>query len=96
MQDILERARTKTDQNGGEPVVSTELRGIDRVPVKLFTDRDIRIRLYQQAQAIFHKDVPWVPLAHAQRILVIDRRVKNLRLSPIGWKYIRSASLELE
>lgn len=61
-----------------------------------FTDRDLRTALYQQAQAIVHRDAPWVPLAHAQWLLVIDRRVKNLKLSPIGWKYIRSASLESE
>ena len=60
------------------------------------TDRNERIELYQQAQAIFHRDAPWVPLAHAQRLLVVDRRVRNLKLAPIGWKYIRSASLEPE
>ena len=96
MQDVLERARTTTDQEVREFASNSELRGADRVPVRLLTDRDIRIRLYQQAQAIFHKDVPWVPLAHAQRLLIIDKRVKNLRLSPIGWKYIRSASLASE
>lgn len=60
------------------------------------TDRDERIELYQQAQAIFHRDVPWVPLAHAQRLLVIDRSVQNLKLAPAGWKYLRSVSLESE
>lgn len=63
---------------------------------RMSSDQDERIQLYQQAQAIVHKDAPWVPLAHAQRLLVISRSVKNLKLSPIGWKYIRSASLELE
>ena len=60
------------------------------------TDRNKRTELYRQAQAIFHRDAPWVPLAHAQRLLVVDRRVRNLRLAPIGWKYIRSASLAPE
>ena len=60
------------------------------------TDRNERIELYQQAQAIFHRDAPWVPLAHAQQLLVVDRRVRNLRLAPIGWKYLRSASLTPE
>ena len=60
------------------------------------TNQDERIGLYREAQAIFHRDAPWVPLVHTQRILVIDRRVKNIRLSPIGWKYIRNASLVLE
>jgi peptide/nickel transport system substrate-binding protein len=71
MQDVLERARTTTNQ-------------------------DERIALYQEAQAIFHRDAPWVPLVHTQRILVVDRSVKNLKLPPIGWKYLRNVSLESE
>jgi peptide/nickel transport system substrate-binding protein len=71
MQNVLGRARMRTDQNE-------------------------RIALYQEAQAIFHRDVPWVPLAHAQRILVINRSVQNLKLSPVGWKYLRNVSLESE
>ncbi|MDE0485197.1 MAG: ABC transporter substrate-binding protein [Candidatus Poribacteria bacterium] len=63
---------------------------------RMSTDRSERIELYQQAQAIFHRDVPWVPLAHAQRLLVIDRNVQNLKLAPVGWKYLRSVSLESE
>lgn len=60
------------------------------------TSHDERIQLYQEAQAIFHRDVPWVPLAHAQRLLVVNNRVKNLLLSPAGWKYLRTVSLEPE
>ena len=63
---------------------------------RMSTDRSERIELYQQAQAIFHRDVPWVPLAHAQRLLVIDRNVQNLKLAPVGWKYLRSVSLAPE
>ncbi len=63
---------------------------------RMSTDRDERIELYQQAQAIFHRDVPWVPLAHAQRLLVIDKSVQNLKLAPVGWKYLRSVSLKSE
>ena len=61
---------------------------------RMSTNQAERSELYRQAQAIFHRDAPWVPLAHAQRLLVINRRVKNLKLSPIGWKYLRAASLE--
>ncbi len=63
---------------------------------RMSTDRNERIELYQQAQAIFHRDVPWVPLAHAQRLLVIDRSVQNLKLAPVGWRYLRSVSLASE
>ena len=96
MQNILERARMSTDEDVSEFALNAELSGIDKGGGAVLTDRDIRIRLYRQAQAIFHRDVPWVPLAHAQRILVIDRSVKNLNLSPLGWKYLRTASLESE
>ena len=60
------------------------------------TDHTERVAFYREAQVIFHRDAPWVPLVHTQRILVVDRRVKNLRLSPIGWKYIRNVSLVSE
>ena len=96
LQDILERARMITDQGIQEFERNLGLRGIDRVGAKLRTDQDVRIALYQQAQAIVHRDAPWVALAHAQRILVIDSSVKNLRLSPIGWKYIRNARIVSE
>ena len=58
------------------------------------TDQTERIALYQEAQVIFHRDAPWVPLVHTQRILVVDRSVKNLKLPPIGWKYLRDIWLE--
>ena len=85
LQRILEIARMTTD----EDIREAELRSGGRI-----TDRDVRIELYQQAQALVHRDAPWVPLAHAQKILVINRDVKNLKLSPLGWKYIRAAAFE--
>lgn len=88
MQNLLDRARMSTD------VDVQELESLDLGRSSVITDRDVRTRLYQQAQAIIHRDAPWVPLAHAQRILVISKDVKNLRLSPLGWKYLRTASFE--
>ncbi len=64
------------------------------VRARMSTDRGERTELYKQAQAIFHRDAPWVPLAHAQRLLVINNSVKNLNLSPVGWKYLRRVALE--
>ena len=90
LQKILDRARMSTDQD----IQAFEALDIDRGGGSVITDRDVRIQLYRQAQAIFHRDAPWVPLAHAQRILVINRDVKNLKLSPLGWKYIRTAAFE--
>lgn len=58
------------------------------------TDKEKRITLYKEAQRIFHNDVPWVPLAHAKQVLVINKKVKNLNLHPLNWKYLRNVTLE--
>ena len=58
------------------------------------SDREKRVSLYQEAQQIFHKDVPWVPLAHAKQILVINKKIKNLKLQPLNWKYFRQIWIE--
>ena len=58
------------------------------------SDREKRVSLYQEAQQIFHKDVPWVPLAHAKQILVINKKVKNLKLHPLKWRYFRQIWIE--
>ena len=60
------------------------------------SDKEKRTALYEQAQQIFHEDVPWVPLAHAKQILVINKKVKNLKLHPLNWKYFRNVSLASE
>ena len=58
------------------------------------TDQAKRIELYKKAQAIFHRDVPWVPLAHAKQIVIINKKVKNLKLQPTTWKYLRQIWIE--
>ena len=58
------------------------------------TDKTKRTSLYKKAQQIFHKDVPWVPMAHAKQILVVNKQVKNLTLNPLNWKYFRNVTLE--
>ncbi|MYF98639.1 ABC transporter substrate-binding protein, partial [Candidatus Poribacteria bacterium] len=58
------------------------------------TDKNMRTSLYKEAQQIFHKDVPWVPMAHAKQILVVNKQVKNLTLNPLNWKYFRNVTLE--
>ena len=61
---------------------------------RAISDREKRVSLYQEAQQIFHKDVPWVPLAHAKQILVINKKVKNLKLHPLKWRYFRHIWIE--
>ena len=57
-------------------------------------DQAKRIELYKKAQALFHRDVPWVPLAHSKQILIINKQIKNLKLHPTTWKYFRQIWLE--
>ena len=61
---------------------------------KSTTNQAERIELYKRAQAIFHRDVPWVPLAHAKQILITNKQIKNLKLHPTSWKYFRQIWLE--
>lgn len=58
------------------------------------TDREERIALYKEAQHLFHNDAPWVPLAHAKQVLVVNKKVKNLKLHPLNWKYLQHITIE--
>ena len=58
------------------------------------TDQAERVLLYNKAQRIFHRDIPWVPLAHAKQIVIINKQLKNLKLHPTTWKYFRQIWLE--
>ena len=49
---------------------------------KTETDRQRRIELYQSAQAIFHDQAPWVPLAHSKQIILASAAVQDLVLYP--------------
>ncbi len=41
-------------------------------------------RLYQKAQFIFNKEIPFIPLAHAHSFRALSPRVKNYTLPPFG------------
>ncbi len=64
------------------------------VQAQSITDPAKRTELYKKAQAIFHRDAPWVPLAHAKQIVIINKKVKNLKLHPTTSKYFRQIWLE--
>ncbi len=57
-------------------------------------NQEERIPLYKKAQRIFHDDAPWVPIAHSKQVVVINRKVKNLKLHPTTWKYFRRIWLD--
>jgi ABC-type transport system substrate-binding protein len=58
------------------------------------TNQAKRVELYKKAQRIFHRDIPWVPLAHAKQMVIINKQLKNLKLHPTTWKYFRQIWLE--
>ena len=60
------------------------------------TDTTIRAQLYRQAQALFQKDVPWVPLAHAKQIVIARKNVRDLTLHPISFKYLRHVKIKAD
>lgn len=47
-------------------------------------DRGERERLYRQAQAVFRREVPWVPLAHSVVFMATRREVTGFRMDPLG------------
>jgi dipeptide transport system substrate-binding protein len=47
-------------------------------------DRGERERLYRQAQAVFRREVPWVPLAHSVVFMATRREVTGFLMDPLG------------
>lgn len=49
--------------------------------------------LYVQAQKIFHKDAPWVPIAHSTFMVGIRKNVENFILDPLGYHVFEGVDL---
>ncbi|MBI5591528.1 MAG: ABC transporter substrate-binding protein [Deltaproteobacteria bacterium] len=47
-------------------------------------DKNERSRLYHQAQEIVHEQAPWVPLAHVQQTIAIQKRIHGVIMRPTG------------
>jgi dipeptide transport system substrate-binding protein len=56
-------------------------------------DQDARAALYRQAQAIFAREVPWVPIAHSAVFVVARREVTGYRMDPLGRHLFRGVGL---
>lgn len=46
-------------------------------------DFDNRVVLYKKAQEIIHDDAPWVPIAHANDIVALNRKVNGVLVQPL-------------
>jgi peptide/nickel transport system substrate-binding protein len=51
-------------------------------------DHEKRVALYRRAQEIIHADAPWVPVAHAQNVVVTRANVQGLVLHPTSWRHL--------
>lgn len=47
-------------------------------------DKAERTKFYLQAQEIFHKEAPWIPLAHSTTVRCYNTRIHDLPLRPNG------------
>ncbi len=61
---------------------------------KAITQRKLRTQLYRRAQEIFKEEAPWLTIAHTRQNLIINQRVKNLKLSLTGGIFFSGVSLE--
>ena len=51
---------------------------------KRTSDRAVRERLYRQAQEIFKREAPWVPLAHSVVFMATRKEVTGFHMDPLG------------
>ncbi len=51
---------------------------------KLTPDQAAREELYRQAQIIFHKETPWMPLAHGVVFAATRANVVGFKMDPLG------------
>jgi peptide/nickel transport system substrate-binding protein len=58
------------------------------------TDVAKRAALYEEAQAIIHRDAPWVPLAHMTQLVGFRRNVRGYPMHPTGKVRFRSVWIE--
>ncbi|HXE42469.1 MAG TPA: ABC transporter substrate-binding protein, partial [Candidatus Baltobacteraceae bacterium] len=54
----------------------------------------IRTRFYKQAQKIFHKEIPWVPIANNTIFKALRKNVIGYEVSPFGVDYFANVDLK--
>lgn len=53
-----------------------------------------RVKLYEQAQAVFKREAPWVPMAHSVVYQPALKRVQGFKMSPFGTTQFYGVSLK--
>ncbi|MBB4018955.1 dipeptide transport system substrate-binding protein [Chelatococcus caeni] len=63
---------------------------------KATSDRSERETLYRQAQEIFKREAPWVPLAHSIVFMATRKEVKGFGIDPLGRHVFEGVDLDGE
>lgn len=64
------------------------------VRAKQTTDTALRTTLYHQAQEVFKREAPWLPLAHSMVFMVVRKEVQGYRMHPFGLHVFRNVDLD--
>ncbi|TPW31263.1 ABC transporter substrate-binding protein [Pararhizobium mangrovi] len=57
------------------------------------TDKDERVKLYQQAQKIFKQQAPWMTIDHSTVIMPMSKKVQGFQQDPLGFHRFDDVSL---
>ncbi|KQT54325.1 peptide ABC transporter substrate-binding protein [Aureimonas sp. Leaf454] len=63
------------------------------VEAKTMADVARRTELYAKAQAIFHDQAPWVPIAHSLFMVAARKEVKGFIIDPLGYHVVETVDL---
>lgn len=61
---------------------------------KISSDKDERIRLYEEAQVIFKDQAPWATIAHSVVFKPVRKEVKNFVIDPLGGHIFYGVDIE--
>jgi dipeptide transport system substrate-binding protein len=61
---------------------------------KTITNLKKRTKLYQKAQRIFRKEVPWAPIAHSTIYRAMSKNVTGYKIDPLGGDIFREVDIK--
>ncbi|KQT55169.1 MULTISPECIES: ABC transporter substrate-binding protein [unclassified Aureimonas] len=60
---------------------------------KTTANRKRRIDLYDKAQEIFHREAPWVPIAHSIFMVATRKEVRGFQIDPLGYHVVENVDV---
>ncbi|MCG6870883.1 MAG: ABC transporter substrate-binding protein [Gammaproteobacteria bacterium] len=61
---------------------------------RMLSDKAARTRLYEKAQEVVHRELPWISVAHSIRYQPSRSSVKGLKIDPFGGIYFSGVTVE--